>query len=388
VKKPRLAILTSHPIQYYAPLFRALAKKIDLHVFYAHRPEDVDQAAVGYGKSFSWDTDLLSGYQHSFLKNVARHPVTSSYFGSDTPEVGSRLREGTFTHVLSLGWNLKSYQQGILAAKSAGMIVMVRGDSQLVAPRSPLKKLAKAIAYPVLLKVFDAVLYVGSLNRDYYLHYRYPKERMFFSPHAVDNEHFASGATKPDGHAVREGLGISQSSFVVLFVGRLVEFKHPEHVLEVVAALRKKEVDAIAMFAGSGALNEELLRRAKSLDVPVHLLGLVNQSKLPATYAAADVLMLPSTGHETWGLVCNEALAARTPILVADTVGCSRDLAIDGVVGRTYPFADVQRAADKLMQIVDSPPPETLIRELSEKYDLAAAAEGVLQAVEKTKWIP
>ena len=33
----RLAILTSHPIQYNAPLFRELAKHVDLKVFFAHR---------------------------------------------------------------------------------------------------------------------------------------------------------------------------------------------------------------------------------------------------------------------------------------------------------------------------------------------------------------
>ena len=33
---PRLAILASHPVQYYAPLFRELAERVDLQVFYAH----------------------------------------------------------------------------------------------------------------------------------------------------------------------------------------------------------------------------------------------------------------------------------------------------------------------------------------------------------------
>ena len=42
----RLGILTSHPIQYYAPWFRHLAQQVDLQVFFAHR-----QDAAGQGKA-------------------------------------------------------------------------------------------------------------------------------------------------------------------------------------------------------------------------------------------------------------------------------------------------------------------------------------------------
>ena len=70
----RLAIVASHPIQYHAPLFRELAKRVDLTVFFAHRATPADQAKAGFGVDFDWDIDLLSGYEHVFLHNVARNP--------------------------------------------------------------------------------------------------------------------------------------------------------------------------------------------------------------------------------------------------------------------------------------------------------------------------
>ena len=70
----RLAIVTSHPIQYHAPLFRELARRIDLTVFFAHRATPIDQANAGFGVEFDWDIDLLSGYEHRFLSNVATSP--------------------------------------------------------------------------------------------------------------------------------------------------------------------------------------------------------------------------------------------------------------------------------------------------------------------------
>src|SRR5690242_18724992 len=98
----RLAIATSHPIQYYAPLFRRLSQQIDLHVFFS-AAVDAKQQSSGFGREFSWDVDLKSGYPNSTLNNVARHPNVESFFGCDTPEISQRLRDGRYDVLLTLG---------------------------------------------------------------------------------------------------------------------------------------------------------------------------------------------------------------------------------------------------------------------------------------------
>jgi hypothetical protein len=95
-KSVRLAIVASHPIQYHAPIFRALARQIDLTVFFAHRATPADQAHAGFGVGFDWDVDLLSDYEHVFLRNVARKPSLEHFAGCDTPDLGRRLAEGRF----------------------------------------------------------------------------------------------------------------------------------------------------------------------------------------------------------------------------------------------------------------------------------------------------
>ena len=191
----RLAVLTSHPVQYYAPLFRELAERVDLHVFYAHNATAEQQAAAVFGKAFNWDVDLTSGYAHSFLHNVATRPGTDSFGACDTPEIADRLWSGGFGAVLALGWHLKSMLQGIFAAKRLGIPVMVRGDSQLGTPRGAVKTAVKRVTYPALLRVFDAALYAGQRNFDYFRHFGYPAARLFHSPHCVDTERFAASAT-------------------------------------------------------------------------------------------------------------------------------------------------------------------------------------------------
>src|SRR3954471_15714862 len=95
----RLAVVTSHPIQYYAPIFRRLSMIVDLEVFYAHRATAYDQALSGFGIAFNWDVDLLSGYRYRFLNNVAKHPGTSEFSGCDTPDILAIIRAEKFDAV-------------------------------------------------------------------------------------------------------------------------------------------------------------------------------------------------------------------------------------------------------------------------------------------------
>lgn len=377
----RLAVLTSHPIQYHAPLFRHLAQRLDLHVFFAHNPTPKQQAAAGFAHEFSWDVDLTSGYAHTFLRNISKAPDTSRFSGCDTPEIAAHLRSGQFDAVLSFGWNLKSYLQGVWAAKRLGLPALVRGDSHLQSPRSATKKALKKIAFPLFLRVFDAALYVGARSRSYYDHYYYPKARMFYSPHCVDTVRFQSEATAARRNELRRQLGVKPEDRLVLFAGRLISLKRPLDVVEAVAALRRQGIPAQVLVAGSGELEGAMQQRATALDTPIHLLGFRNQSQMPAAYAAADALVLPSTTDETWGLVCNEALASGTPIVISDGVGCAPDLASDGRVGRTFPVGDTARCAEKLSALFGLLPSDKEIAAVSARFSFSAASDGIVEGL-------
>ena len=378
----RLAIVASHPIQYHAPLFRELAMQIDLTVFFAHRATQADQADAGFGVGFDWDVDLLSGYEHVFLRNVARKPSLEHFTGCDTPDLGRRLAEGHFDAVLVMGWHLKSFIQALLVAKLQGLPIMARGDSHLQTPRGAMKKLAKAFAYPRFLCLFDAALYVGERSRAYWRHYRYSSTRLFFSPHCVDAEWFAQRATPEARAALRARLGIAPDRRVVLFAGKLVPFKRPLDLITAVSQLKSRGPETEVLVAGSGPLRPEIERAATAADVPCHMLGFCNQSEMPAIYAASDVLVLPSSGRETWGLVANEALACGRPIVVSDAVGCAPDLAADGSAGRVYPMGDVAALARALHDVLLHPPICEAISVRSARYSIAVAVEGILRATE------
>ncbi|MDO9443095.1 MAG: glycosyltransferase family 4 protein [Beijerinckiaceae bacterium] len=374
----RLAIVASHPIQYQAPLFRELSKRLDLDVFFALDPTPEDQGRAGFGAGFSWDVDLVSGYRHQFLKNVATRPGIS-FAGADTPEVGPLLRNGHYDAVLVLGFYLKTFLQAAWACKRAGVPVMVRGDNHLLEPRSRAKQMIKRVVYPVALRTFDAALYVGQRSRDYFQHYAYPQDRLFFVPHGLDEEAFAAEAS-PDARArARAELGISQEAKVALFVGKFLARKRAEDLLRASAIALQEGRDVQVLLAGSGPLEDDLKALARTLGVVAHFAGFQNQSRMPSIYAASDLMVLPSD-NESWGLVANEALACGKPILLSDAVGAAPDLAQDGMAGGVFPVGDYGALARQMMTLLAYPPPARDIARRSAEYSTAAAIKGLEQA--------
>jgi glycosyltransferase involved in cell wall biosynthesis len=375
-------------VQYYGPLFRALARQTDLHVFFAHRASPAEQARAGFATPFEWDVDLTSGYAHSFLENVAREPGTGRFAGCDTPSIGRHLRAGRFHALLLTGWHLKSYLQGTLAAKRLGIPVMVRGDSQLETSRSPLKRALKALLYPWLLRFFDAALYVGTRSHAYYTHYGFPADRLFFSPHCIDTDWFAARATDAERQRLRSLCNVAPETSILLFAGRLVPFKRPVDLVFAAAKCRARGLEADVMIAGSGALERDLRVAAERSGVRLHLLGFCNQTEMPAAYSAADCLVLPSDGRETWGLVANEALACGRPIIVSDACGCAPDLAGEGSVGRAFPVGNPEALADAIGDFMASPPSASAIAALSRAHSIEAAITGIRSAAERIAAIP
>ena len=352
-----------------------------LHVFFAHRATQTDQAKAGFGVGFDWDVDLVSGYEHVFMTNVARRPGLDRFGGCDTPSVLSHLGSSESDCVLIMGWQFKAYVQAAIAAKRLGLPLLVRGDSQLDTPRGMFKRAAKNLIYPGLLRAFDAALYVGERSKAYWHHYRYPESRLFFSPHCVDNDWFAARATTATRDALRAKLGISPETKVLLFVGKLQPFKRPTDLVAAAAHLNKMGEQIAVIVAGAGEMADEISQVAKSVGVVAHLLGFCNQTEMPAIYAASDVLVLPSE-HETWGLVANEALACGKPIVLADTVGSAPDLAADGSAGRVYPAGNILSLADNILDVLNAPPSREMIAAKSEKYSIVAAADGMCDALD------
>ena len=347
---PRIAVVATHPIQYFAPWFVHLAQEaaIDLRVFYLWDFGVAARVDPGFEVSVTWDVPLLEGYAHEFVPNRSPMPGTARYFGLWNPDLPARLRAWRPDAVLLTAYNYASIGNLLLRWGKHDAPLLFRGDSHRLVPRSGLGESARQALISAVFRRFAAVLYVGKANREYFLRHGVAAERLFHSPHAVDNERFMAARVAADAEAPhwRRSLGIPEGHRVVLFAGKFEEKKRP---LDLLRAFVEAGLDRVALlYVGSGHQERELRAEAAGR-ADVFFASFRNQSQMPATYAACDVFVLPSYGPaETWGLAVNEAMCMGRAVIVSDHVGCAPDLVITGETGLRYPAGDVAALRDAL----------------------------------------
>lgn len=340
----RLAVVVSHPIQYYAPWFRELSrqKNLLLQVFYLWDFGVSRQLDQGFGQQLQWDIPLLTGYSYSFVPNKAADPGTHHFSGLDNPTLVPELLNWRPDVVLLFGYTYSSHLSLLLNPRLWRVPFLLRGDSHHLAPIRGLKPLIASVLRRVLFCRFAASLPVGKANAVWMERSGIPRTRQFHAPHAVDNAYFQAAAPKAKAAAclLRENLGIPRHVPVVLFAGKFEAKKRPVDLLEAFVALRHPT--AVLVFVGAGPLEIELKHRAASLGSGrVKFLGFQNQSAMPSTYALADLVVLPSYGSgETWGLCINEAMNLARPVIVSSHVGCGADLVIPSLTGWIFPAGD------------------------------------------------
>ena len=384
----RLAVVISHPIQYYAPWFRQLAQQPDLllQVFYLWDFGVSRQRDRGFGMELQWDVPLLEGYTHTFVANAASKPGTHHFAGLHNPSLVGELLRWRPDVVLLFGYAYRSHLRLLLDPRLWHVPLLLRGDSHQLAPRSSgLKPLLAQFLRRLLFRRFAAGLPVGQANATWMA--RSGIRRQFFAPHAVDNARFQAAAPEAEraAHAWRKQLGIPDSAPVLLFAGKFEAKKRPLDLLEAFAALRHPT--AVLVFVGAGPLEAELKSRAASHGFgQVIFQGFQNQSAMPRTYALADLVVLPSYGPgETWGLCINEAMNLAKPVLVSSHVGCGPDLVIPGKTGWIFPAGDVAALMAALAEALGNSQRLKAMAQQArahiERYSYTEATAGLQQAL-------
>ncbi len=348
----RLVVVNSHPIQYFAPLYRRLAQHdaINVHVLYCSR-QGVDPRSLdpGFGRRVIWDTPLLDGYSYEFVGNLLGDRGVRGFFSLVNLGIIGRLASGRYDALLVHGHQFFTYVLAILVAKAVGTRVFLRTETTLLIEPTGLRAILRR-AVVALYRRCDAFLYIGSKNREFYESIGIPRERLFPAPYTVDNELFSAAAgpdasTRPTLH---EELGLDKEVPIILYASKLTPRKRALDLLKAYEAVRRLGIRGALAFIGDGSERAALEEHARAYDVEdVFFLGFKNQSELPNYYAQADLFVLPSE-REPWGLVVNEAMCAGTPVITTTDVGASYDLVTSGETGFVYEAGDVS-ALERLL---------------------------------------
>jgi glycosyltransferase involved in cell wall biosynthesis len=328
---PRLAIITTHPIQYNAPWFALLAKQpgIELKVFYTWSQRQKDLYDKDFGKSIEWDIPLLEGYDYQFIENTSPKPGNKSFNGIICPELIPAIKEWKASHLLVFGWNFKAHFSAMRYFHGK-IPVIFRGDSTLLDEKQGYKTCLRRMVLKFIYSYVDKALYTGASNKEYFLKHGIREENLFFAPHAIDNNRFSvlNDELEQELRKRKTELNITSDNHIFIFVGKFEAKKSPLLLLKAFQELKKMNSNAAyfkLVFVGNGILENELKKSASHPDI--HFLPFQNQSIMPVIYRLGNTLCLPSGGPgETWGLVVNEALASGLNCIISSNAGCAEDL--------------------------------------------------------------
>ncbi len=127
----RLAVVTTHPVQYHVPwLIRLAEKGVELKVFYTwEQARNGNVYDPGFGRKIQWDIPLLQGYNYQFVKNIAPRPGTHHFLGIINPGLNEAIESWNPDCLLVFGWNFTSHLR-VLIHFHKKIPILFRGDSR------------------------------------------------------------------------------------------------------------------------------------------------------------------------------------------------------------------------------------------------------------------
>ena len=372
----KLCIVSEKFMPYRGAAYEKLAeqKSVDLHVYFLSSwgfEENFDETM---GVKYSWNSKVLSKFSY---KIFGKRVTSSTYTGADRrviermiPFIGSvifyfrlffskvslnavrDIRKEKFDYVMIENYSSAGSLFAALSAKSIKSKLIFRGEA-VIRHNNIIIRHIKKLYLKSFFKIFDHFLYASKANLEYLVHYGVSPEKCVFFPSAVDAKifdanRFSAAERREIRVSLRNKLGIGNSKFVIIGVGRLVPRKNWDHIIRSLALV---ETDYHLLLVGDGPERRILADYLSEHNVEnVTLCGFESQENLYKYYLTADVAVQCSS-YDPSPKFLNEALGFSLPIVVSSQVGTSSDLCSHGSNGYVYKYGDLIALAHYLDQI-------------------------------------
>lgn len=299
-----------------------------------------------YGFSYVFGAMSMTG--HETARVLPEGSVVLSGKNSEKIDKIKRIIKEGFDFAVINGYTGAVNAWLIRYCRKRGIPYAIESDTQLCVPANPVKRLIKRI---YLRRIFSGRAYGfpgGTRQTRLFRYYGMPDDRIFIMPMTVDTDQFRAISELRSKEEYKEDLGFSGKR-VILYAGRFASVKDIPCLLRAAAALKKEHDDFIVCLIGKGEEKPKLERLTEELGLQdvVRFYGYQLMPRLAEFYSAADVFVLPSA-YEPWGLVVNEALACRVPVIASDAVGCVDDLILPGENGVIFHTGDENELFEKL----------------------------------------
>lgn len=187
-------------------------------------------------------------------------------------------------------------------------------------------------------KSMPYILCAGAYVKDDFAIFGFPKERCFkwgYFPESTPT------------YIKRDFKG----KLNIIWVGRFIDWKHPDIAAKVSMSLQKKEIPHHLHMLGTGQLVDKIRRFVNKNRLPnITLHGAVQSSKVKDYMRNAHILLMTSDEQEGWGAVVNEGMSCGCIVIAFNKVGSIPYLIQDKVNGYVY----CRPKVEDIVEIIES----------------------------------
>lgn len=214
----------------------------------------------------------------------------------------------------------------------------------------------------------DMVVTVSYAMKDELTRLGFPKDKIQVSYNGVDPEKYDPASVSTEQvKKIRSLYGIKDDELMILFIGRLVGVKGVDKLIMSMSHILQKTPKARLVIVGLGDLQEYLVNLVKTMKMSDYVkfrFEFIPEEERILHYAACDVAVFPSH-YEPFGIVVLEAMSMEKPVVVG-AAGISGMREIVVCCGE-----------EQCGYHINPNNPE----------DIAWGINGVLESLEKRKWL-
>jgi glycosyltransferase involved in cell wall biosynthesis len=362
---PRVVVLTDIATPYVVAVLNALAQICDLIVLF--------EAASG-SRGQDWRLDHVVRFRYQVLGGRAIRrgspDATDWYPTPRTLRAIARIRPQA---VISGGFSFPSlYAAAYCAVTRTGLVIQSDGTRRSEAGFGLAQRLSRAL----LSRLARGALANSEAAAERFIELGFPPACVFRAPHATDME--------PYWTVARSRCYERRDALRLLTVGRLIERKGVDRLLQAVQEARSRGAEIRLTIVGTGPEESALRTLAAKLGLAdVRWRGFADQGELPALYREADAFAFP-TLWDPFGIVLLEAAATGLPVVASPHAGATAELIRDDVSGVIVDPDDVPGMANALVRLAADPAARERMGRAAHAATLsrtaAAAAGGYLEA--------
>jgi len=317
-----VALLTNFIPPYRIPLFRALKEKVRQFDILASTPMEADRPWEPMWQELSVTVQRTITVTQRQPHSLGFNQLAPIHIPYDTLWRLARIRPDAIIAGELGARTLQATLYRFCSSKTRIVIWATLSEVTELA-RGRIRRLLRSFMLPRA----DAILVNGTSGERYVRSFGVSEGRIFTAPQTTDMRGFLAIPLGRDKDCQRR----------ILYCGQLIERKGLQFFVRTLGHWAEQYPSEQVEFwlVGDGPLRTQLESSPTPTNLSLKFIGNVAYHELPAWYAQAGILALPTLADE-WGLVVNEALASGVPVLGSVYSQAVEELVRDGENGWTF----------------------------------------------------